>query len=191
MTIGSCFDEPLTIVLPTILSLPLLVPPFLPPISFLAGQSPFRSRTRIILGNENELKGELIESLAFARPTIEERIRHARRIRLKGFDFTRNRPTLELIPPLCAQLFCIPAVCIYKRIKVEKCRGEIHDFMWKIYIGKLRIVHPLLIERIIKRVLIIGSYSPETGMKRQARVKIRNYFPFFPANGFFYIFQTK
>lgn len=75
MTIGSCFDEPLTIVLPTILSLPLLVPPFLPPISFLAGQSPFRSRTRIILGNENELKGELIESLAFARPTIEERTR--------------------------------------------------------------------------------------------------------------------
>lgn len=82
------FDEPLTIVLSLSLSLfsfsfPILFP-FQP-------TEPFR--TRIILGNENELKGELIESLAFARPTIEERTR------FKGIRFyarNRRRPRINI-----------------------------------------------------------------------------------------------
>lgn len=71
-------------------SLPLSL--FIPSLFyFLFSTEPFR--TRIILGNENELKGELIESLAFARPTIEERTR------FKGIRFyarNRRRPRINI-----------------------------------------------------------------------------------------------
>lgn len=95
-----CFDKPLTIPSPRFLfwfapeSLPcnpLRVPPYFlfslactPVIWLFQIADPGNSR------NENELKGELIESLAFAPrpPTISDG--HTKRIHLEGFDFTRK-----------------------------------------------------------------------------------------------------